>query len=280
MRWKTRRKTLDLQAHAVIMGILNATPDSFSDGGKHLNIQNAVEHALAMVADGAAIIDIGGESTRPGAVAVSSSEEVSRTVPIIKALKNTSDVLISIDTSKASVAQAALQAGADIVNDVTGLLGDSHMAEVCIQAEAGVCIMHMQGTPQTMQHSPQYENRGVVATVQDFFEERLATLTSMGMDSECICFDPGIGFGKTQKHNWQLMRHLADLQKKRPILLGVSRKSMIGKMIDETAPEKRDPATATLTALAYQAGIRIHRVHDVRTNIQSLKMAAAMTATI
>lgn len=275
MRWKTRRKTLDLSQLGVVMGILNTTPDSFSDGGEYVDVQSALKHALKMVSEGASIIDIGGESTRPGAKVVDVTEEIKRTVPVIKALREVSDVLISIDTSKAIVAEAALVAGADIVNDVTGLLGDADMAETCLQSGAGVCVMHMQGRPQTMQRNPSYEE-GVTSEIQDFFSERLASLVAMGMEREAICFDPGIGFGKTQEHNMALLNNLGKLQGDRPLLLGVSRKSVLRRMLNDDTLTDLDSATAVVTALAYDQGVKIHRVHDVALNKQSLKVVESL----
>ncbi|MDC0088344.1 dihydropteroate synthase [Akkermansiaceae bacterium] len=277
MRWKTRLKTLDLSQNAVLMGILNVTPNSFSDGGDFLDVNAALDHALVMISEGAGIIDIGGESTRPGAATIDSVEEIRRTIPVIKALRDVSDVLISIDTSKSSVAKAALDAGADIVNDVTGLLGDREMAQVCIDAEAGVCVMHMQGTPRTMQESPAYDDDDVVLAVQKFFSERLDSLVRMGMNSDAICFDPGIGFGKTQEHNLALLRNLSKLQGERPLLLGVSRKSVIRNIINDESVAARDTATATITALAYEQGIRLHRVHNVLANQQALDTVTAIS---
>ena len=287
MIWKTCRKSLNLTDRGVVMGILNATPDSFSDGGLYHTGLPAIEHALRMVADGAGIIDIGGESTRPGAPAISAEDEMARVIPLIEALRGKSEVLISIDTSKASVARAALEAGADIVNDVTGLTGPdsgTEMAEVCGQYGAGIVVMHMQGTPQTMQDQPDYEKEGgVVADVQAFFEERmttLATLSDHGIDPDCLCFDPGIGFGKTLEHNLALIGHLGAIQEsiqpKRPILLGVSRKSFLGTLTGESDASARDAATAVVTALACQDGIRLHRVHDVAANVQAMRLAESL----
>lgn len=274
MIWKTRSRSIDLTRRGVVMGILNATPDSFSDGGRHAQGEVALSHALRMVQDGAEIIDIGGESTRPGAAQIDVGEEIRRTVPLIEALRLASGVLISIDTSKAAVAGAALEAGADIVNDVTGLRGDPGMARVCAESGAGICVMHMQGEPRTMQECPSYDgDGGVVAAVQSFFAERLETLVAQGIDPEAICFDPGIGFGKTLDHNLELLRHLAELQQDRPLLLGVSRKSFIGMLTGEEDPEKRDAATAVITALAYRSGILLHRVHHVSANVHALRMA-------
>jgi len=278
MIWKTRCQTIDLSRRAVVMGILNATPDSFSDGGKHDNGASAIDYALQMVVDGAGIIDIGGESTRPGAPAIHANQEIERVVPLIATLRELSDVLISIDTSKATVADAALEAGADIVNDVTGLMGPQSgeaMVKICVKWGAGVVVMHMQGSPRTMQDNPHYKSGGgVVASVKSFFQERLTTLSVLGIDPECLCFDPGIGFGKTLDHNLDLISHLGDIQKSiqpiRPILLGVSRKSFLGTLTGETDPEKRDGATAVVTALASHDGIQLHRVHDVPRNVRAV----------
>lgn len=258
------------------MGILNTTPDSFSDGGQYGSVEIAVDHTLQMISDGAQIIDIGGESTRPGALTVEVSTEIQRTIPVIQAIRKVSDILISIDTSKAEVAYAAIKSGADIVNDVTGLLGDANMAQVCIDFGVGVCVMHMQGKPETMQVNPSYEQDDVINNVQAFFKERLNTLSSMGMEPDSICFDPGIGFGKTLDHNLRLLKNLSSLQRDRPLLLGVSRKSMIGNLLQIDSPEGRDTATAAITAMMYREGIRLHRVHHVKMNYQALQMAQAL----
>lgn len=280
MIWKTRRQSLDLSRHGVVMGILNATPDSFSDGGAYDEDTSAMEHALLMISQGAQIIDIGGESTRPGAPAITLDQELARVIPLIADLRKRSEVLISIDTSKAMVAAAALEVGADIVNDVTGLTGaDSgqKMVEVCAQWGAGIVVMHMLGNPRTMQNYPDYKDvGGVVAAVNRFFKERLATLTSDGIDPQCICFDPGIGFGKTLEDNLALLRHLPEMQSDRPILLGVSRKSLIGALTGEEDPSQRDVATAAITALTSQQGIRLHRVHDVKKNVDALTLVEAI----
>ena len=281
MTWKTPRHTFNFAAEqerrGVLMGILNTTPDSFSDGGEHIELADCVDAGLGMEADGAAIIDIGGESTRPGAPAVSEVEETQRTVPVIRALREKTEVLISIDTSKASVARAALEAGADIVNDVTGLTGDSEMLAVCANSTCGIVVMHMQGNPRTMQQSPSYEN-GVVNELKEFFAERLETLAQAGIEPERICFDPGIGFGKTVEQNLALIRSLPDLQKElgRPFLLGVSRKSIIGALTGIENPSDRDSATAVMTAMSLKQGIMLHRVHDVEINAQALRIANAM----
>jgi dihydropteroate synthase len=257
------------------MGILNVTPDSFSDGGKWAEIPDALRQVRTMIAEGAEMIDIGGESTRPGAVRISSDEEISRTVPIVRSLRQEWDGLISIDTSKASVAAAALNAGADIVNDVTGLLGDPEMPALCASSACGVVVMHMQGTPADMQDSPQYEN--VVAEVTAFFMERLETLISAGIEKDAICLDPGIGFGKCLEHNLTLLRNLPDFARiGQPVLLGLSRKSFIGEILQSREMSARDWPTVALTVAAREKGILLHRVHAVRPALQALRMTEAI----
>lgn len=257
------------------MGILNVTPDSFSDGGQHNGVSSALEHARQMIAEGAAIIDIGGESTRPGAAVVPPEEEIARTASVIRALRAEWDGLISIDTMKASVAQAALSAGADIVNDVSGLTADPDLLSVCRDSGCGIVVMHMRGTPRDMQQAPHYQD--VVSKVLRFFQERLQTLTASGIARESICFDPGIGFGKTVQHNLELIRHLDRLiLDDIPILLGVSRKSFIGKILDTENPSERDWPTVALTAYGRGKGAMLHRVHAVRPNVEALRMTEAI----
>ncbi len=271
MIWETRRTTLDLTQRARVMGILNVTPDSFSDGGVHSGLETALTHARRMIAEGADLIDIGGESTRPGATPVPADEEIARTAPVIAALRAEWDGLISIDTSKAAVAEAALAAGADIVNDVSGLLGDAKMLGLCARSACGVVVMHMQGTPRTMQQAPHY--RDVVAEVRAFFAERLATLTAAGIKPAALCFDPGIGFGKTLDHHLVLLLALGEISAGgRPILLGVSRKSFIGKILGTDDLAAREWPTVALTAHAREAGVMLHRVHSVRENFEALRM--------
>ncbi|MES2921388.1 MAG: dihydropteroate synthase [Verrucomicrobiota bacterium] len=275
MIWKTPRAALDLTRDARVMGILNVTPDSFSDGGAHFGSENALSHARLMIAEGAELIDIGGESTRPGAAVVAAPEEIERTVPVIAALRAEWDGLISIDTTKASVAQAALAAGADIVNDVSGLLADLEMTGVCAASGCGVVVMHMQGNPQTMQAAPRYAD--VVAEVREFFEERFANLTTAGIDPEALCFDPGIGFGKTLDHNLALLRALGELAVAgRPLLLGVSRKSFIGKILGTKDLDAREWPTVAITANAREQGVMLHRVHSVKPNMEALRMTEAI----
>ena len=275
MIWKIRRAKLDLTHRAQVMGILNVTPDSFSDGGAHFLKETALIHARQMIAEGAELIDIGGESTRPGAASVAVDEEIARTVPVIAALREEWGGLISIDTSKAVVAEAAIAAGADIVNDVSGLLADSAMAAICAKSGCGVVVMHMQGSPQTMQKSPRYQD--VVAEVRSFFEERFATLTAAGIDPLALCFDPGIGFGKTLDHNLALLRALGEISVAgRPLLLGVSRKSFIGKILASDELDAREWPTVAITSNAREKGVMLHRVHAVRPNLEALRMTEAI----
>ena len=275
MIWKTRRATLDLTHQAQAMGILNVTPDSFSDAGEHFGVMTALNHARRMIAEGAALIDIGGESTRPGSLPVPVAEEIARTFPVVAALRAEWDGLISIDTTKSSVAAAALAAGADIVNDVSGLLADPEMAKICAASGCGVVIMHMQGNPQTMQTAPQYVD--VVAEVREFFAERFETLTAAGMDQAALCFDPGIGFGKSLNHNLALLRALGEISVAgRPILLGVSRKSFIARILNTDDLAARDWPTVAITSDAREKGVMLHRVHSVRPNVEALRMTEAI----
>lgn len=273
MLWKNSRRPLHLAQRGAIMGILNVTPDSFSDGGQFTALETAVTHALQMVRDGAEIIDVGGESTRPGATPVGDAEELRRIVPVIQALRaQAPGVLISIDTSKATVAAAALEAGADIINDVTALRGDPAMAGVAASRGAGVCLMHMRGTPAEMQNDPRYDD--VVAEVRMFLHERVAAAVAAGIDRDCLALDPGIGFGKSREHNQSLLRGVAGLaaaNPDQPLLLGVSRKSFLGGRAED-----RFWPTVALTALLRAEGARIFRVHDVRPNHEALRMSEAI----
>jgi dihydropteroate synthase len=275
MQWRTSQRTFDLSRRGAIMGILNVTPDSFSDGGRHVAVEAALAHARQMIAEGAEVLDIGGESTRPGAMPVSIEEEIARTVPAIRAIRQEWSGCLSIDTMKAEVAAAALEAGADVVNDVTGLTGDVEMPAVCRDTGCGVVVMHMQGTPRTMQANPRYDD--VVQDVRAFFVERLETLMAAGLDSATLCFDPGIGFGKTLEHNLALLRNLGTLSPDgRPLLLGVSRKSFIGKILGSGSIDDRNWPTVALTAYGRDAGVRLHRVHDVKPNVEALRMTEAI----
>lgn len=275
MIWRTRRAALDLSRRAQVMGILNVTPDSFSDGGSHVGIDAAMAHAREMIAQGVDIIDVGGESTRPGSLPVSADEETKRTAPVIRALRTEWDGLISIDTSKAAVAKAAIDSGADIVNDVSGLRADPRMADVCANSRCGVVVMHMQGTPEYMQLAPHYTD--VVSEVADFFKERMASLTAQGIDPESICVDPGIGFGKTLDQNIALLKALNKIAPAgRPLLLGVSRKSCIAGMLESANIKERDWPTVAITSWARQQGTMLHRVHEARPNLQALRMTEAI----
>lgn len=277
MIWQTSRRTFDLANRGVIMGIVNVTPDSFSDGGTFGDTDAAVAHGLRLAAEGAEILDIGGESTRPGAAAVSADEEQRRVLPVIEKLAASTKVAISIDTSKAAVARAALQAGAEIINDVTALQGDPDMTTVAAETGAGVILMHMRGTPRTMQQDPAYEN--VVTEVADFLRERMAAAIAAGLSKDHIAIDPGIGFGKTVEHNLQLiagLRTLADLRY--PVVLGASRKSFLATAAGCEEMTDRDTSTAALTALGYGLGARLFRVHAVRPNLQALRLAEALAA--
>lgn len=257
------------------MGILNVTPDSFSDGGRHCGAEAALGHARRMIAEGAEIIDVGGESTRPGSLPVAAEEEIRRTAPVIRALRAEWDGWISIDTSKASVAAEALAAGADAVNDVSGLRGDPEMAGLCARHGCAVVVMHMRGEPRTMQAAPRYGD--VVAEVRAFFTERHESLMAAGISEEALCFDPGIGFGKTSEHNHALLRALAEpAVGGRPLLLGASRKSFIGRLLENDDPKLRDMPTVAVTAMARDRGVMLHRVHEVRPNVQALRMVEAV----
>lgn len=275
MLWQLPRQTLDLTDKGAVMGILNVTPDSFSDGGQHIAIDTAVAHAHRMIDQGAAIIDIGGESTRPGAPAVPADVEMARTIPVIEQLRAQSDVLISIDTSKAAVARAATAAGADIINDVSGLTADPDMLPLCSETNAGIVIMHMQGTPRTMQQNPTYND--VVSDIRSFFNRQLLACEAAHIASERIIFDPGIGFGKTLAHNLALLRNLDQLSASgRPLLVGASLKSFIGKILHSEHIDDRAWPTVALTAYTRQSSARIFRVHEVQDNVDALRMTEAM----
>ncbi len=275
MIWKIRDREIDLSRRARVMGIINATLDSFSDGGSFLNPQAALAHGLQMVAEGAEILDIGGESTRPGAQSVEADEEIRRVLPIIQALRRESQVLLSIDTSKAAVAQAALDAGADIINDVTGLRGDPEMPALAASTSAGVVIMHMQGQPRTMQLAPTYDD--VVEEVGNFFRQAIERSVACGIDPMRIALDPGIGFGKTPEHNRRLLAELsAFLEFGRPLLVGVSRKSFLGWLAGSSAMDDRFWPGVALTSLCRERGARLLRVHDVKPHTEALRMTEAI----
>ena len=273
--WKIGDRLFDLSQQGLIMGVLNVTPDSFSDGGNFFDAENAVQHGLKMAAEGAHIVDIGGESTRPGAHAVTPEEELRRVIPVIEQLRRKSEVIISIDTSKAEVARAAVRAGASIVNDITGGRGDAEMMPLIAETRAAFIIMHMRGTPQTMQMAPQYTN--VVSEVSDFFRQQYARAIVYNIDPMAIAFDPGIGFGKTLEHNLELLGQLERLRTcDRPIVIGVSRKSFLGKLIDSAQISDRSAPAVALTSLLRARGADVLRVHDVKENANALKVTEAI----
>lgn len=276
MIWKTRRQSFDTAGGGILMGILNVTPDSFSDGGSFVDGEKAVAHALLMEREGATIIDIGGESTRPGSDSVEEEEEKARVLPVIRAIRSRSDVLISVDTRKPGVARAALDAGADIINDVEGGRTPG-MAEVCAEYGCGLVVMHMKGAPKTMQENPIYGD--VVTEVRGFFEERYEALLSRGVVADQICWDPGIGFGKSTEHNLTLIARLAELRVgERPLLLALSRKRMIGTILGDAEAGREALPTAILTVCGHDRGAQIHRVHDVRECRMALMLDHAVRA--
>ena len=266
--WRLRDRGLAAEGVPSVMGIVNVTPDSFSDGGRWLDPERAIDHALRLAAEGAAILDVGGESTRPGADSVDADEELRRVLPVIRALSRRSEAAVSIDTSKASVARAAIDAGADIVNDVTGLEGDPEMVGVVAGAGVSVCVMHMRGTPRTMQANPEY--RDVVSEVKRYLAERVESLASAGIDRERICVDPGIGFGKTTRHNLELLRRIDELHEIGcPLLVGHSRKRFLGELLGDAGID-RDAATVGVSLAMASRGVQVLRVHEVRSNVDAL----------
>jgi dihydropteroate synthase len=276
MLWRARQFSFYFPRPALVMGILNVTPDSFSDGGQFLELTAAVDHALTLVAQGAELIDVGGESSRPDATPVSAVEELRRVLPVIEQLVDRLKVPVSIDTQKPEVARAALAAGASIVNDIAANRADDAMRRLVAETGAGYVAMHMQGTPQTMQHHPAY--RDVVAEVGEFFADRLARLREAGVSPEQVVLDVGIGFGKTLDHNLQLLGALGRYTRfGRPILLGVSRKSFINHLLGAALPN-RLPAALACAGWAAGTGVNILRVHDVAETVQALRMTEAILA--
>jgi dihydropteroate synthase len=258
-----------------LMGVVNVTPDSFSDGGLYLDPSTAIAHGRALAGAGATILDVGGESTRPGAAPVTADEEMRRVEPVVAALAGVAEE-ISVDTSKATVAEAALDAGASIVNDVTALRGDPEMAALVADRGAGLVLMHMAGDPRTMQVNPEYGD--VVAEVRDFLAARLEAAVAAGVEESRIWLDPGIGFGKTVRHNLELLRGIPELATLgRPILLGTSRKSFIGRT-DGSETDERLGGTIATSILAALAGVTILRVHDVREMSQAMSVVNAVLA--
>jgi len=256
------------------MGILNVTPDSFSDGGRYDDPERAAEHGLRLAEDGADIVDVGGESTRPGAAAVPVEEELRRVIPVVARLAGRTQAVISVDTSKAAVARAAIAAGARIINDVTALGGDPGMAAVARETGAGVILMHMQGTPRTMQAAPRYAD--VVAEVRAYLAARLGELTAAGIRRACLAVDPGIGFGKTAEHNLQWLSRLDEIASlDAPVLVGLSRKSFLGAITGRPAPERLAGTLAAL-AVCVLRGAHVLRVHDVKEARDALEVTLAL----
>src|SRR4051794_18158579 len=258
-----------------VMGVLNVTPDSFSDGGVHFHPAAAAAAGRRMLDEGASIVDVGGESTRPGSEGVSAEEELRRVLPVLESLQGAP---VSIDTSKAEVARRALELGAELVNDVTALRGDPELAEVVAAADAYLCLMHMRGGPRTMQRNPRYDD--VTSDVAAFLEERLETAVAAGVSQDRICLDPGIGFGKTVEHNFELVRRLdVLLALGRPVVVGFSRKSSLGRLLGDSAATT-GPLSASVAAavVAYERGATILRVHDVREHVEALAVARAVAA--
>ena len=269
MNWLVRRDVLDVARGGVLMGIVNVTPDSFSDGGRFYATERAVSHAKELERQGALILDIGGESARPGAAEVAAEEELDRVLPVVRELRSCTDAVISVDTRHAAVAAAVLEAGADVINDISGLR-EAGMAELCAAARCGVVAMHMQGRPETMQDAPSYGD--VVREVRGYYD----FLLGRGLEPEQICWDPGIGFGKTAEHNLALLSNMDKLQVAgRPVLLGLSRKSMLGAVLGDAEQGRAPLSTAVMTVWGHLHGAQIHRVHDVAECARALRLIRA-----
>lgn len=274
MMTHTFKNKLFTEDRPYLMGILNVTPDSFSDGGLFVNKDLAIKHVQQMITEGADIIDVGGESTRPGAVAVSADEECQRVIPVIKAIREVSDIPISIDTSKAEVIREAVSAGASMINDVNALRAEGAV-EITAKLDLPVCLMHMQGEPRSMQHAPVYTD--VVQEVKEFLSQRVEQCLKAGIKRENLIIDPGFGFGKTLEHNLILFKHLGEFtQLDIPLLVGVSRKSMIGAVLDNASTEDRLYGSVALATLAAWLGASILRVHDVKATADALNMCQAV----
>ncbi len=271
MIWRLRSAELSLDIPR-IMGIINMTPDSFSDGGMLASASAAIGHGLALVEAGAAIVDVGGESSRPGARGVDVADELGRILPVVVGLVD-AGVLVSVDTTKPEVAQAACQEGAVVINDISGM-ADPAMRSIAIEHGAGVVVMHKKGDPQTMQDNPVYGD--VVTEVRDYLDQSAQRLVDEGLSEHSIVVDPGIGFGKTIEHNLELLDRLGELGSGRPLMIGVSRKGFLGRILDLPDPGDRDRASATLAALAVERGVRLVRAHDVRATLEAVRLAWAI----
>ena len=271
--WQLRTRTLALPRRPLLMGIVNVTPDSFSDGGKFFDPQHAIDHALKLVEEGADLLDIGGESTRPYATPVDADEELRRVLPVIEAICGQTRIPVSIDTSKPEVAAAAIAAGAEVINDITGF-ADTAMIDVALGAAAGICVMHMQGTPQTMQDNPNYGD--VVEEILEYLNQRKSALVAAGVSPGRICLDPGVGFGKTHQHNLTLAAHCDRFHNLgQPLLVGHSRKGFIGKVLGDKTADRTAGNTGIALALARQ-GVQILRVHDIRPVREALLLFEAV----
>ena len=267
-------QSLLLKSRPLVMGILNATPDSFSDGGQFDIAEHAFKHAQKMIAEGVDIIDIGGESTRPGAKPVSFEHELQRVIPVIEVIRSQSDIAISIDTSKVEVMQAAVKAGADMINDVNALRAEGAV-DTCAQLDVPVCLMHMQGEPRVMQKEPHYKN--VVEDIKQFLQQRVEACVQAGVKKDHIILDPGFGFGKTLNHNLSLLKHLDEFSElDLPLLIGVSRKSMLGTILNAEVDDRLFGSVAA-AVLAHTQGAKIFRVHDVKPTVDALKVCQAVS---
>ncbi len=276
MLWKTTRRTLDL-SRPLVMGILNVTPDSFSDGGEHMSVDGALRHAEQMLADGADIIDIGGESARPGSGRVAVADEIERVVPVIRAIRDKIDIAISVDTTKVEVADAALDAGAEIINDISGLRWDAEIADVAARAKAGLVLMHSRGTFETMHSQQPVDN--IFDEVKESLAKSVATAKKWGVTHDHIALDVGIGFGKTADQNLELLASLDRLVtevERYPMLVGASRKSFIGKVLGDTSPNDRLGGSLAAALLAVERGAKIVRVHDVKETVAALRILNAV----
>jgi dihydropteroate synthase len=274
MQWHFRDRSVTI-GRPLVMGIVNVTPDSFSDGGQFATTPSAVEHGLRLAGEGADILDIGGESSRPGSQRISLEEELARVIPVIRALVARTDVPISVDTTKAEVARRALEAGAAIVNDITAGRGEAGMVDVVREFDAGFILMHMQGTPETMQDNPTYDN--VLEEVHDFLKARVQACTDAGISADRLAIDPGIGFGKTLEHNLILMRDLGELTViGRPVVLGVSRKGLLGQITGRPRPERMAASLAAVCYCASRGAAHVLRVHDVAPTVDAAKVIGAM----
>ncbi|MBO0700782.1 MAG: dihydropteroate synthase [Zavarzinella sp.] len=275
MLWSFRDRSVTFSPRPLVMGIVNVTPDSFSDGGQFATTPAAVEHALRLAVEGADFLDIGGESTRPGSRPVSLDEELARVIPVVRELAERTAVPISVDTSKAEVARQALAAGASIINDVTAGRGDPDMTAVVCEFGAGVILMHMQGTPETMQVNPSYSD--VVREVRAFLAERVEAFVNAGVSLERIAIDPGIGFGKTFEHNMTLLRDLGELATVgRPVVLGISRKGMLGQITGRPRGERLAASLAAACYCASRGSAQVLRVHDVAATVDAARVIGAI----